>query len=128
MEQALNTDVYRERLLALEEKLTARVGDEVDTVEQPGRADPSNAGADSGDRAQVDELDDEYLALAQTDAAVLALVRAALNRLDEGTYGRCLVDGEPIPENRLESIPWTPYCLKHQAALEARARTRTPSL
>jgi DnaK suppressor protein len=128
MGQALNIDLYRERLLALEEKLSARVGDEVDTVESPGRGDPSNAGSDVGDRGQVDQLDDEYLTLAQTDAAILALVRAALNRIDEGTYGKCLVDDEPIPANRLDSIPWTPYCLKHQAALEARARTHTPSL
>jgi len=25
-------------------------------------------------------------------------------------------------------VPWTPYCLKHQAELEDRERLRTPSL
>ena len=36
-------------------------------------------------------------------------------------------DGEPIDEKRLDSVPWTPYCLKHQSELEQRARIRTPS-
>jgi RNA polymerase-binding transcription factor DksA len=55
-------------------------------------------------------------------------VRAALRRIEDGTYGRCVVDGEPIGEKRLEAVPWTPYCLQHQAELEERARIRTPSL
>jgi DnaK suppressor protein len=55
-------------------------------------------------------------------------VRAALTRIDDGTYGKCVVDGEPIGAKRLESVPWTPYCLKHQAELEERENIRTPSL
>jgi DnaK suppressor protein len=55
-------------------------------------------------------------------------VRVALRRIEAGTYGRCIVDGEPIDEKRLEALPWTPYCLKHQTELEERAGTRTPSL
>jgi DnaK suppressor protein len=55
-------------------------------------------------------------------------VRAALKRIDDGTYGKCVVDGEPIDEKRLESVPWTPYCLKHQAELEERARIRPATL
>jgi DnaK suppressor protein len=55
-------------------------------------------------------------------------VQAAILRIDDGTYGRCVVDGGPIDDKRLESLPWTPYCLKHQQELEERAPIRTPSL
>ena len=53
-------------------------------------------------------------------------MRAALRRIEDGTYGRCVVDGEPIDQPRLEAVPWTPYCLKHQSELEERAATGTP--
>jgi DnaK suppressor protein len=43
----------------------------------------------------------------------LGLVDAALRRLEEGRYGRCAVDGEPIPEARLEAIPWATTCVAH---------------
>ena len=45
-----------------------------------------------------------------------------------GTSGRCVVDGQPIEPKRLEAVPWTPYCLKHQNELATEAATRTPSL
>src|SRR5262245_46766404 len=119
----MNLDHYRRRLLEMEQELVQRLGEEVETV-RTVRDDPT----DVGDSANVDELNDEYLALGQTDFAVLTQVRAALDRIDEGTYGRCAVDGQPIEEKRLESIPWTPICLKHQRELEERARRPTPSL
>jgi len=46
-------------------------------------------------------------------------VEEALARIDAGTYGLCVVDGESIDAKRLEAMPWTPYCLKHQTSLEA---------
>ena len=33
-------------------------------------------------------------------------VARALEKLDEGTYGSCDVCGKPIPEGRLEALPW----------------------
>lgn len=39
-----------------------------------------------------------------------ALDRAA-GRLAVGTYGRCLVCGEPIPDARLEALPAAEACL-----------------
>ena len=82
----------------------------------------------AGDLAHVDELTDEYLALASTDAAMLSQVRAALARIDDGAFGRCVVDGGEIDEQRLQAVPWTPYCVAHQQQIEERLRVRTPSL
>ncbi|WIB63150.1 TraR/DksA C4-type zinc finger protein [Curtobacterium sp. MCBD17_040] len=43
----------------------------------------------------------------------LELVDAALRRLDDGSYGRCLVGGEPIPQARLAAVPWARTCVAH---------------
>lgn len=40
-----------------------------------------------------------------------ARLRAALARMDEGTYGECLDCGEDIPVRRLEVDPATPLCV-----------------
>lgn len=42
----------------------------------------------------------------QNQRRLLAEVEEALARLREGTYGRCLSCGRPIPEHRLEALPW----------------------
>jgi len=48
----------------------------------------------------------------------LSLVRVALERLREGTFGECLHCGKPIGEKRLEALPWTPYCIDCQEKVE----------
>jgi RNA polymerase-binding transcription factor DksA len=45
--------------------------------------------------------------------AMLEEVRRAQQRLAEGTYGTCVVCGEPIPEGRLEARPWATRCVAH---------------
>jgi DnaK suppressor protein len=42
-------------------------------------------------------------------------VRRALAKVDEGSYGRCDVCGEPIPEGRLEALPWAVLCVADAA-------------
>lgn len=41
----------------------------------------------------------------------LALVDAAIERIEEGTYGLCTSCGKPIPEERLEVLPWAATCV-----------------
>ncbi|WP_199711218.1 TraR/DksA family transcriptional regulator [Tessaracoccus antarcticus] len=40
-------------------------------------------------------------------------VRGAQERLEAGTYGLCVVCGEPIPAARLEFRPWAATCVEH---------------
>jgi RNA polymerase-binding transcription factor DksA len=46
-------------------------------------------------------------------------IQSALRRLEEGTYGRCEVDGEPIDPERLRVRPTARYCTTHQQEVEA---------
>jgi DnaK suppressor protein len=39
----------------------------------------------------------------------------ALEKLDDGTYGTCDVCGRPIPEGRLEALPWAVLCVEDAA-------------
>jgi DnaK suppressor protein len=47
-------------------------------------------------------------------------VRRALVKLDEGSYGRCDVCGRPIPQGRLEALPWATLCVEDAAKRAAR--------
>lgn len=44
--------------------------------------------------------------------ARLARIRDAIARMERGTYGRCAVCGERIPDERLEALPDTAYCVR----------------
>lgn len=45
-------------------------------------------------------------------------VQAALDRMDEGTYGVCEECGQPIPWERLEAVPEARRCVRCQALVE----------
>ena len=115
----MDVERYRQQLLQIERELARRI--DRSTAEVREQVDDS--AHDVGDESVSDELRDEQLTEADLDSTTLAEVRDALRRIDDGTFGRCIVDGEPIEEKRLEAMPWTPYCLKHQQLREAGRRT-----
>ena len=59
----------------------------------------------------------------------LEAVGRAMKRLEEGTYGRSVESGEPIPDARLEAVPHAERTVEEQARLEAQQRnaSRGPS-
>jgi DnaK suppressor protein len=120
----MNLEHYKQRLLDLESTLSARIGREA----EQGRGEFIDSAHDVGDASVADEVASEQFTEAEHDATVLQQVRDALGRVADGTFGTCSVDGEPIEEQRLEAVPWTPYCLKHEQLLEVAAATRTPTL
>jgi len=61
------------------------------------------------------ELDTTVVQKAEDE---LQEVNAALQRLDEGSYGVCEVCQQPIPDARLEASPATRYCVTDQARVE----------
>jgi DnaK suppressor protein len=111
----MNTQKYKQSLLELEKNLSARTGRSV----AAGRGEFIDSAHDSGDASVADEGASEHFREAGQDASVLLQVRDALIRLDNGTFGKCVVDGEPIGEKRLDAVPWASHCLKHAEQLEA---------
>jgi DnaK suppressor protein len=49
----------------------------------------------------------------------LQLVRNALARISDGTFGECVNCHQTIGAKRLEAVPWTPYCIACQEKAES---------
>ncbi len=73
------------------------------------------------------ELLEESQLAAQRDIAVwsrhlesrlLQEVRAALDRISDGTYGICLHCEEKISPKRLAAVPWASYCIRCQEEMD----------
>jgi DnaK suppressor protein len=116
----MNVEEFKRRLLDLEVRLSGRTT----RAHETARAQAQDSPGDVGDASVVDEGESEAFTEAELDATVLQQVRDALGRIDDGTFGRCVVDDAPIEEKRLQAVPWTPYCLKHQQLLEAASRPK----
>jgi DnaK suppressor protein len=60
--------------------------------------------------------------LAERLAEELEAVERAERRLEEGTYGLSVESGTPIPDGRLEIIPWAERTAEEQARYEQLGR------
>ena len=49
---------------------------------------------------------------------LLQMVAAALGRIRDESFGRCLSCGNEIDGRRLEAVPWTRYCIHCQENAE----------
>src|SRR5256886_6346439 len=83
-------------------------------AQQNLRAAQHDYGKDEGDRANTSLAREIDLAQKSRDRALLALVDAALKRINDGTFGNCLNCGQEINSKRLEAIPWVRYCITCQ--------------
>jgi DnaK suppressor protein len=110
----MNTQKFKQRLLEIEKQLV----DRIDRERAGGRDQLIDTAADAGDASVADEEASQSFSTAEAATATLEQVREALTRIDDGSYGRCVVDGGQIEERRLEAVPWTPYCLQHAEQLE----------
>ncbi len=101
-------DAARRSLEELRAELVARDAELSVTSEDPLVYDDNFA-----DSAQVAaELGENQVALAATREQ-LDEIDAALQRLDEGTFGVCETCGRPIAAARLEALPATRFCIDH---------------
>ena len=76
--------------------------------------------ADAASETEARELDLARLTMFE---GKIELIDDALGRLDLGEYGRCVICGRAIPDDRLELVPETPYCVE-DAEREQQSSTR----
>ncbi len=108
--------VYKERLLQLRARLRGEVSTMAENSLRRNRIDGNGElssmplhMADIGS----DNFEQEFtLSLMANEEDTLQLIEAALERIEEGTYGACDECGGPIPKLRLNAIPYTPFCVK----------------
>jgi RNA polymerase-binding transcription factor len=77
--------------------------------------DPREPG-DAGEKMYDQELDE---AQAEQLRVELDAIARAEQRVAEGTYGVSIESGEPIPDARLEAIPWAERTATEQARFDA---------
>lgn len=83
---------------------------------------------DIEDDSFADLMVDVNLAEIDRDLAELRDIDVALERIAEGTYGRCEACGEPIEHERLQAQPAAIRCLACQMDFERDHPQNTPGL
>lgn len=92
---------------ALEERLSV-LSDRVSRIESHLR-DPGSK--DSQERAIELENEEVYERLDEAERGEIEAIRAALGRIDAGSYGTCSTCGSDIAPQRLEALPYTGVCV-----------------
>jgi DnaK suppressor protein len=69
---------------------------------------------------EVQNAAERELAIRNLDreSNLLRNVRAALRRIDDGSFGICVHCDEEISPKRIAAVPWTPYCIQCQEAAD----------
>jgi DnaK suppressor protein len=107
----MNIDGLKQKLLQKKHELQVNIS----RLEEEAR--------DSGDAEVRDSTDDatsaqgasESLQEDALESETLIQVEDALQRIEDGTYGKCSACGRPMEPARLEAVPWAAYCLEDQA-------------
>lgn len=120
----MDTEKYKQRLKKEEQQLLEGLNREEANVQELGGPQVG----DAADRSVSGEMKEEQFQDEELNRSLLRQVRDALQRIENGTYGKCAVDGGPIDEKRLDAMPWTPYCIRHQRPLEEANPPKTPTL
>lgn len=103
--------VERSRYIKSAESLKAEA-DSLIEGREPGDVQFDEEGGE-GDTVAVERERDLALSAHARDA--VDEIDVALARLDDGTYGICVLSGKPIPRERLRAIPWASQRVEYKA-------------
>ena len=109
---------YQELRTILEDR-RREIQSEVQSRMKDVRADAGQLGVvDEVETSESDIQDEIEFALIQMKAETLHRINEALERLEEGTYGRCFECGEEIDPKRLRALPFAVRCKDCEEARE----------
>jgi RNA polymerase-binding transcription factor DksA len=114
-------DKYQARRQQLEAQL-AQLERRQDKVERDRRRETNALEQDWQEQASTRQNDEVLDSLEAEGSQQIAIIRAALKRLDEGTYGICVTCGKPIAPARLEALPHAVQCITCAAQTETHGR------
>lgn len=105
------TENYRKLLLEKQDELLRMVS----KSDQDGREADEEGTQDVADKA-ANAYTKEFLFHQSNDnRQILALVKEALDRIKNGSYGVCVECREDVQPKRLEAVPWARHCIECQA-------------
>lgn len=106
---------YREKLHAIRARLRGDVSAMAEVALRKSGVEGSDGNSMPIHMAELgsDNFDQEFtLGLMEAEESTLDLIEAALGRIADGTYGRCVQCDGVIPKARLNAIPYTPVCIR----------------
>jgi DnaK suppressor protein len=106
---------YREKLHAIRARLRGDVSAMAEVALRKSGVEGSDGNSMPIHMAELgsDNFDQEFtLGLMEAEESTLDLIEAALGRIADGTYGRCVQCEGVIPKARLNAIPYTPVCIR----------------
>ena len=106
----IDTDLIRRQLTERLAQLTAKLTEIDEDLKEHGNE------ADFEEHATEIAGDEVLEGLGIQGQKEALQIKAALKRLDEGSYGICVQCGEVIPVKRLQLLPATPLCVSCMAA------------
>ena len=122
-------DQVRARLREREAQLMSELNAAREQVARQPFQQISGEVPDAGDASVADTELDLVNAARERDSEELREVRAALQRIEAGTYGLCIVCGDPIEPERLQAVPTARRDLRHEEESERqRGGVETPRL
>ncbi len=109
-------DGFRQQLLALRERLNGDVTHLTDeamhTAGEQAGSNLSHVPLHMADLGTDNYERENTLRLLASEGQLLEEITAALERIDNGTFGRCEECHGPIqPRERLRELPYTRYCV-----------------
>ena len=94
----INLDAIKQQLLAKQTELQGNIADLTEAHPTPVGAIEASEGPQDFEEVAVDFLETQQeQSTLVTIQALLTEVQQALERIDNGTYGTCVVCGQPIP-------------------------------
>jgi DnaK suppressor protein len=101
---------FEQKLLTKQRELKATLA----ALEGEASGAGSEEVRDTIDDATVSQGVSEAFEESGIASETLEKVEAALGRIKDGSYGKCIACGGQIGSARLEAIPWAEYCLEDQ--------------
>ncbi|MCC6313071.1 MAG: TraR/DksA C4-type zinc finger protein [Thermomicrobiales bacterium] len=120
--EALRTDLVKRRVTIIRE-VVGMAGEIQSLGEEQGDEGGSLGNHFADDGSSMSEAERLSTISADLDG-LLTQIDAALERMDEGTYGICQRCGKPIAKERLEAFPYVAHCIDCQAKLERQQSLR----
>jgi DnaK suppressor protein len=115
----INVQQMHQRLQEKQAELQAQIHNQTEAHPTPVDPIELSEGPQDFEETAVDFLETQQEQSIMVNAqALLTEVQEALKRIKNGTYGSCVVCGQPIPERRLQAIPWAARCIKDEQQLE----------
>jgi len=101
----MDPDRVRERLRQRLSELLGRVERIESDLRSPGSPDFEERAIEAENEEVLERLD-------ESERREIGEIRAALERVERGTYGTCAKCGDAIAERRLDALPYASHCVE----------------